>query len=526
MGKKAKFEAPFQKNDIVSVKITDMSEDGEGIGKAQGFAVFIKDAVVGDLVRAKVMSVKKGYCYAKLQEILEESESRIRPVCPVASSCGGCQLQAMAYQAQLDFKTEKVRGHLQRIGHLEDVTVEPALGMKEAAGCQEGMETIWHYRNKAQYPVTEDKEGRIRIGFYAGRTHSIIETSKCFIGSPCNEKIVETIRAWMIRHHIRAYNEENGQGYLRHIMIRQGRYTGQIMVCLVVSSRKMKKSAQDDLIAGLTGIYPCKPEASETYIRSISLNINTSRNNNILGPEMVQLYGPDYIEDMIGNLKFRISAQSFFQVNPVQTRVLYEKALEFAGLTGHETVWDLYCGSGTITLFLARKAEKAYGVEIVPPAIENARINARENGITNAEFYVGKVEEVLPELYEKEGIRADVIVTDPPRKGCDEAVLRTMVLMQPEKIVYVSCNSATLARDLRYLEDHGYKTRKVQPVDLFPQTVHVETVCCLYYQKKEFISVSYEPKNADYLKRIPGSATYGEIKEWIQKHYNGMKVSN
>ena len=479
MGKKAKFEAPFQKNDIVSVKITDMSEDGEGIGKAQGFAVFIKDAVVGDLVRAKVMAVKKGYCYAKLQEILEESESRIRPVCPVASSCGGCQLQAMAYQAQLDFKTEKVRGHLQRIGHLEDVTVEPALGMKEAAGCQEGMETIWHYRNKAQYPVTEDKEGRIRIGFYAGRTHSIIETSKCFIGSPCNEKIVETIRAWMIRHHIRAYNEENGQGYLRHIMIRQGRYTGQIMVCLVVSSRKMKKSAQDDLIAGLTGIYPCKPEASETYIRSISLNINTSRNNNILGPEMVQLYGPDYIEDMIGNLKFRISAQSFFQVNPVQTRVLYEKALEFAGLTGHETVWDLYCGSGTITLFLARKAEKAYGVEIVPPAIENARINARENGITNAEFYVGKVEEVLPELYEKEGIRADVIVTDPPRKGCDEAVLRTMVLMQPEKIVYVSCNSATLARDLRYLEDHGYKTRKVQPVDLFPQTVHVETVCLL-----------------------------------------------
>ena len=483
MSKKAKFEAPFQKNDIVTVQITDMSEDGEGIGKADGFAVFIKDAVVGDLVKAKVMAVKKGYCYAKLMEILEVSAFRTTPVCPAASPCGGCQLQAMDYQAQLDFKTEKVRGHLQRIGHLENVIVEPALGMradeKPEAGDAGDQCGPWHYRNKAQYPVTEDKEGRIRIGFYAGRTHSIIETPRCFIGSPCNERIIESIREWMIRHHIKAYNEESGKGYLRHIMIRQGRYTGQIMVCLVVSSKNLKKSAQDDLIAGLTSLFPCQPETGASYIHSISLNINTSRNNNILGQEMVNLYGPDYIEDMIGDLRFRISAQSFFQVNPMQTRVLYEKALEYAGLTGNETVWDLYCGSGTITLFLARKARKAYGVEIVPPAIENARINARENGITNAEFYVGKAEEVLPDLYAREGIHADVIVTDPPRKGCDEEVLRTMVQMQPEKIVYVSCNSATLARDLRYLEDHGYRTQKVQPVDLFPHTVHIETIVLL-----------------------------------------------
>ncbi len=464
MAEKTKRTAPVAKDDLVSVTITDMSENGEGIGKTEGFALFIKDAVVGDQVLAKVIAVKKGYGYARLMEIQEASPLRTAPRCPVAAPCGGCQLQAMDYEAQLKFKTDKVKNHLSRIGHLEDIHVENTLGMTDENG-------PWHYRNKAQYPVRQGKDGQIQIGFYAGRTHAIIETPCCYIGQPVNETIIEIIRKWMQDYKIQAYNEQNGTGLLRHIMIRTGYFTGEIMVCLVINKKKLKSPAAEKALV----------ERLQTVegMTSICLNINMEKTNVILGHEMVNLMGPGYITDMIGDIRYQISAQSFFQVNPLQTRVLYQTALDFAGLTGEETVWDLYCGTGTISLFLAQKAKKVYGVEIVPAAIDNARINARMNGIDNAEFYVGKAEEVLPALYEKEGIHADVIVTDPPRKGCEEIVLETMVRMAPKKIVYVSCNSSTLARDLSYLKEKGYETVKVQPVDMFAHTTGVEVVSCL-----------------------------------------------
>ena len=458
--------APVQKNDQVLVSITDISEEGEGIGKADGFTLFIKDTLPGDEVLAKVTAVKKGYGFARMMKLRKASGQRTEPRCPAAAPCGGCQIQAMDYAAQLKFKTDKVKAHMSRLGHLPDVPVLDTIGMKTESG-----QGPWHYRNKAQYPVREGKDGQICIGFYAGRTHSIIETPVCHIGQPVNEEIIEIIRNWMITYRIPTYNETTGQGYLRHIMIRSGCHTGEIMVCLVVNSKKQRSAAAvDDLIRMLCRI---------RGMTSICLNINTSRTNVILGSTMVSLYGPDYITDRIGPISYRISAQSFFQVNPLQTEVLYGKALEFAELTGQETVWDLYCGTGTISLFLARQAKQVYGVEIVPAAIENARINAANNQISNAEFYVGKAEEVLPERYQKDGIHADVIVTDPPRKGCEEIVLETMVKMNPDRIVYVSCNSSTLARDLQYLDAHGYQTVKVQPVDMFPHTTGVECVAKL-----------------------------------------------
>lgn len=331
-----------------------------------------------------------------------------------------------------------------------------------------GMEDPFHYRNKAQFPFGKNRDGKIITGFYAGRTHSIIKNTSCHLGKEVNEEILEKILAWMNAFHVEPYNEATGKGLMRHSLIRCGFRTGEIMVCLVINGRKIpgEEALVDSLkiIPGMT---------------SISLNVNKEKTNVILGREVINLWGRPYIEDYIGEVKYQISPLSFFQVNPVQTERLYGKALEYAGLTGEETVWDLYCGIGTISLFLARKARKVYGVEIIPDAIEDARRNASLNGFTNTEFYVGKAEEVLPEKYEKEGVHADVIVVDPPRKGCDETLLSTMVKMQPERIVYVSCDSATLARDLRYLCDNGYELKRVCPADMFPQTVHVETVVLL-----------------------------------------------
>lgn len=496
--------APVKKDDLVTVSIIDISEDGAGIGKVEGFTLFIKDSVPGDEVTAKVIAVKKGYGYARLMELKTASPYRTEPRCPAAAPCGGCQLQAMEYEAQLKFKTEKVKAHMSRIGHLPDVPVLDTLGMQTVSGknvtgagmqkgtipdsreqypaviCADmheeqtaakeecnGEKGPWHYRNKAQYPVRKGRNGEILIGFYAGRTHSVIETPCCYIGQPVNEEIIEVIRGWMKQFKVTPYEEETGKGMIRHIMIRTGYFTGEIMVCLVINGRKMKSPAVKALTEELQKI---------PGMTSICLNINTENTNVILGTEMIQLFGPGYITDKIGDISYQISAQSFFQVNPLQTQVLYQTALDFAGLTGRETVWDLYCGTGTISLFLARQAKQVYGVEIVPAAIDNARANAAHNQITNARFYVGKAEEVLPELYRKEGIHGDVIVTDPPRKGCDEAVLETMVQMAPDRIVYVSCNSSTLARDLHYLDEHGYRTVKVQPVDMFPHTTGVENV--------------------------------------------------
>ncbi len=448
----------FKKNDMVTVEIKDMGHDGEGIGKAEGYTLFIKDAVIGDLVEAKVMKAGKNYGYARLMQVLKPSKDRVEPKCSCARACGGCQLQALSYEKQLEFKEKKVRGNLERIGGFSDLEIEKVIGMEHP----------WRYRNKAQYPVGKDKDGKIITGFYAGRTHSIIPNQDCLLGAEINETILEKVIAYMEENHVTPYDETTGRGLVRHVLIRCGYQTGEIMVCLIVNGRKLPAAEKltDSLreIPGMT---------------SISLNVNTKRNNVILGEEVINLWGQAFITDAIGEVKYQISPLSFYQVNPIQTEKLYETALEFAGLTGKETVWDLYCGIGTISLFLAKKAKQVYGVEIVPPAIADARKNAALNEIENAEFYVGKAEEVLPEKYEQEGIFADVIVVDPPRKGCDEAVLQTMLKMKPERIVYVSCDSATLARDLKRLCEEMYEVKRVAVCDMFPQGVHVESIVLL-----------------------------------------------
>ena len=462
-------EFMFKKNDTVTIEITDMGVDGEGIGKVDGFTLFVKDALIGDVAEVKVMKAKKNYGYARLMKLVTPSPDRVEPVCSVARQCGGCQIQALSYEKQLEFKHNKVRGNLIRIGGFDetfiDEIMEPIGGMKEP----------FHYRNKAQYPVGTDKDGRLIAGFYAGRTHQIISNLDCALGDAGNKEILEKILAFMKEYGLTAYNEETGKGLVRHILIRKGFTTKEIMVCIVINGIKLPHGeALAAVLAEIPGM------------TSITYSINQENTNVIMGKEIRLVWGQTFITDYIGNVKYQISPLSFYQVNPVQTEVLYGQALEYAGLTGNETVWDVYCGIGTISLFLAQKAKKVYGVEIVPQAIEDARKNAEINGIQNAEFFVGKAEEVLPEYYAQyakehpgEHARADVIVVDPPRKGCEESVLETMVHMEPERIVYVSCDSATLARDLKYLCGNGYELRKVRAVDMFPHTGHVEVVTCL-----------------------------------------------
>ena len=459
----------LKKNDMAVVTISDMGVDGEGIGKVDGYTLFVKDAVIGDVVNVKVMKAKKQYGYARLMGIVEPSPHRVKPVCPVARQCGGCQIQSLAYEKQLEFKSNKVRGNLIRIGGFEedqiDRIMEPIAGMKEP----------YHYRNKAQYPIGKDKEGNLTAGFYAGRTHQIISNLDCALGMPVNRQILEKVLSYMEENHISAYDETTGKGLVRHVLIRCGFTTDEIMVCIVINGNKLPRGEKlAESLAEIPGM------------KSITYNINQENTNVIMGKEVRLLWGQEYITDYIGNVKYQISPLSFFQVNPVQTNVLYGQALEYAGLTGNETVWDVYCGIGTISLFLAQKAGKVYGVEIVPQAIEDAKKNAQINGIQNAEFFVGKAEDVLPDYYAQyakehpgETAHADVIVVDPPRKGCEESVLETMVNMGPERIVYVSCDSATLARDLKYLCGKGYELEKVRAVDMFPMTVHVESVVLL-----------------------------------------------
>ena len=505
----------YRKNDIVTLDIEDCGVDGEGIGKADGFTVFVKDAVIGDRVTAKIMKAKKNYGYGRLMEILKPSPYRVEPKCAFARQCGGCQLQALSYEQQLAFKEKKVRGHLERIGGFTELPMEPIIGMDEP----------YHYRNKAQFPVGKNKEGRIITGFYAGRTHTIIENRDCALGVSQNKEVLDRVIAHMEAYGIEPYNEETGKGLVRHILIRYGFFTGEVMVCLVLNGNSIPKG--EALIEHLLEILG---------MTSITINVNKKRSNVILGEKIHLLWGKPYITDKIGDISYQISPLSFFQVNPLQTGKLYSKALEYADLHGEETVWDLYCGIGTISLFLAQKAKFVRGVEIVPAAIDNARDNARLNGIENVEFFVGKAEEVLPAEYKKNGIYADVIVVDPPRKGCEESLLATMIEMQPKRIVYVSCDSATLARDLKYLCERGYELRKVCPVDQFGGTVHVETVVLLSHKKPDgHINVKVEfgegegkvpldniAKRAETYKPKE-RVTYKMIKEYIEAKY-GFKV--
>ena len=505
----------FRKNDLVTLEIEDCGIDGEGIGKADGFTVFVKDAVIGDTVTAKIIKAKKNYGYGRLMEVLKPSPFRVKPKCEFARQCGGCQLQALSYDQQLVFKTNKVKGHLERIGGFTDIPMEPIIGMDE----------LFHYRNKAQFPVGRNKEGKIVTGFYAGRTHNIIENRDCALGVAENKEVLDRVIAHMEKYGIEPYNEATGKGLVRHVLIRYGHFTKEVMVCLILNGNKLPKEEQ--LVKSLCEI---------PGMTSITINVNKKHSNVILGEEIRLLWGQEYITDRIGDISYQISPLSFYQVNPMQTQKLYAKALEYADLHGEETVWDLYCGIGTISLFLAQKAKFVRGVEIVPAAIENAKENAKLNGLENTEFFVGKAEEVLPREYKKNGVYADVIVVDPPRKGCDETLLETMIEMNPERIVYVSCDSATLARDLKYLCERGYELRKVCPVDQFGMTVHVETVVLLSHKKPDgHINVKVEfgegegkvpldniAKRAEEYKPKE-RVTYKMIKEYIEAKY-GFKV--
>ena len=493
----------IKKNDCFTVSIEDMSEDGSGIGKLDGYIWFIKDAVKGDVVEAKAMKMKKSYGFARLMRVITPSPDRIEPACPVARQCGGCQLQAMSYESQLKFKENKVYNNLRRIGGFTDIPFLPIMGMDEP----------WRYRNKAQFPFGRNKNGEIVTGFYAGRTHDIIPQEDCLLGVEENKKILESIKEYMIENHVAPYEEETHQGLIRHALIRKGFKTGELMVCVIINGKKLPHS--EKLVEKL-----CRFDG----MTSISYSINTDKTNVILGKELVNLYGPGYITDYIGDVKYRISPLSFYQVNPVQTEKLYGTALEYAGLTGGEVVWDLYCGIGTISLFLAQKAKKVYGVEIVPQAIDDARENAKLNGLDNVEFFVGKAEEVLPEQYEKNKVYADVIVVDPPRKGCDEQCLNTIVTMAPKRVVYVSCDSATLARDLKMLCENGYEVEKVRCCDMFGWTTHVETVVLLSRKTPDdTIEVDLDLDELD-ITAAESKATYQEIKDYVLKEF-GLKVS-
>ena len=545
----------FQKNQLLTTEIIDISTEGEGIGKVNGYPFFIKDTIIGDQVEIRAIKLKKNYGYGRLEKVITPSPFRVTPSCCFHRQCGGCQIQAMSYEQQLAFKHNKVRNNLLRIGGFGpeelDRIMEPVVGMEEP----------FRYRNKAQYPIGMDKEGNPVAGFYAGRTHSIIANTECLLGVDENRTILEAILQYMKEYSISAYEEASGKGLVRHVLIRKGFTSGEIMVCLVINPEHMK---------GRTGIreknskrewLPHQKELIERLVAirgmtSISVSINCEKTNVIMGTEIYTLWGKERITDTIfvrdvdncfartgDGIAFSISPLSFYQVNPVQTEKLYSLALSYAGLSGKESVWDLYCGIGTISLFLSGRASKVYGVEVVPQAIEDAKQNAANNGITNAEFFAGKAEEVLPEFYGRkdavshsagsaeqgrEGmLHPDVIVVDPPRKGCDEMCLDTMLKMAPDRIVYVSCDSATLARDLRILCDGGYELKRVRPVDMFPQTVHVETVCLLskLHEAKHHVNVRLDMDELD-LTSAESKATYEEIKAYVAEHNDGMKVSN
>ncbi len=445
---------PVQKNDTLEVTFTDLSHDGAGVAKVEGYTLFVPGALPGEQAAVQVLKTKKGYGFAKLLEITQTSEERVDPPCEIFDRCGGCQIQHLSRNGQAEFKHKMVTDAIERLGGLTDVPVHPVLTMEHP----------WNYRNKASVPVAS-RNGEFIAGFYQKRSHFIIDMDHCLITDPTVDEVIQEVKQIAKANGVEPYNEETNRGVLRHIIVRIGKQTGEVMVVLVTKTEELP--FRKAFIKGLPEKFP--------QIKSIAQNVNKKRTNTIFGEDTRILWGRETITDTIGTIKFAISPRSFYQVNPDQTRVLYEKALEFAELTGDETVIDAYCGIGTISLFLAQKAKKVYGVEIVPEAIEDARANAELNKLSNVEFEVGAAEEVIPNWY-KQGIEADVLVVDPPRKGCDAALLNTIIDMKPKKVVYVSCNPSTLARDLKILEEAGFKTIEVQPVDMFPQTTHCEAV--------------------------------------------------
>ena len=452
--------APVKKNDQLSVDIEDLTHDGAGVAKVDGYPLFIQGGLPDEKAKVHVLKTLKNYGFAKIVEIEVASPDRVDAPCPVFSQCGGCQLQHLSYKAQLKWKEKMVRDVMKRIGKI-DVPVHPV----------KGMDNPWHYRNKAQIPFGLNGDAPI-AGFYKTKSHAIVDTDRCLIQTPEADAILAGLKPRLWKLGIKPYNEQTKQGMLRHVVVRKARATGEVMVVLVTKKRKFPQA--EEAIALIRKLVP--------NVTSIMQNINPETTNVIFGNETIHLWGQDTIEDHIGGVRFEISARSFYQVNPIQTEVLYKQALDYAQLTGKETVIDAYCGIGTISLFMAKKAKYVMGVEIVPQAIEDAKRNAKLNGLDNTYFEAGPAEEVIPRWY-KEGKTADVLMVDPPRKGCDESLLKTILEQRPNRIVYVSCNPATLARDLRILEDGGYQTQEVQPVDMFPHTGHVE--CCALIERSK-----------------------------------------
>ena len=440
------------------VDVVDIGQGGVGIGKHDGFTVFVDGGLISDKLKVKITKSKKNYAVGEIVEIIEKSPFRVERVCSdKLSDCGGCQIQELDYQKQLDIKTNEVKQTISRIGKLNDTLVHPTLGM----------ENPFRYRNKAQFPI-QKIDGKTVIGFYKKKSHDVIPTDKCIIQHDVNDKIIKIIKTYIKAYNVSIYDEKTHTGVLRHLVTKVGFETKEVMVVLVANGKKLPYL--NELASVLKENVP--------GFKTLVLNTNREKTNVILGKENKVIYGDGKINDYIGDLVFEISPLSFFQVNPSQTEVLYNKALEYADLKENDTVFDIYCGIGTISLFLAQKAKKVYGVEIVGDAIKDAKINAKLNKLENTEFFVGKAEEVVPKLY-KEGKTANVVVVDPPRKGCEESVLDTIVSMEPDKVVYVSCNPSTLARDLAYLDEKGYKCKEIQPVDMFPHTMHVESVALL-----------------------------------------------
>ncbi|MBP5154125.1 MAG: 23S rRNA (uracil(1939)-C(5))-methyltransferase RlmD [Lachnospiraceae bacterium] len=493
-----------EKNEIAVVEITDMTEEGAGIGRTGGYPLFIPGAVPGDVLEALITKAGKSFGYARIRRLITPSPDRTEPRCPSAGPCGGCQLQALSYEAQLRFKERKVLRNLQRIGGIAEVPLQPILGTEDP----------WYYRNKTQLPVGTDKAGLPAAGYYAVHSHRIVPEPQCCLGDPGDAAIVRRVLDHMQTYGIPSYDEETGRGLVRHLLIRRAVRTGEIMVCLVVNGRRLP--AAPALVSSLREI---------PGMTDISLSINRERTNVILGTEILPLYGPGYITEDLCGLSFRLSPLSFFQVNPARTERLYRTAGDLAGLSGTEHLWDLYCGVGTIGLSLAGRAAFVHGIEIIPAAVDNARENARRNGITNADFTCGRAEELFPAMV-REGARADAVIVDPPRRGCGKALLDALLAAAPERLVYISCDSATLARDLKILLAGGYTLQTVVPVDMFPQTVHVETVCLLSKLSgaKHHINVQFDMEELD-LTSAESKVTYDEIRDWVREHY-GFHVSN
>ena len=464
---------PFQKNQELILEITGLSSEGQGVGRSEGVAFFVPFALPGETVKVHVIKVEKRFCIAKIVEMLASSEHRENPVCEAFEKCGGCAMMHLSYPEQLKAKTQTVKDALERLGGLSDIPVNDTIGMEDP----------WRYRNKGSFPIGR-VDGAVCFGFYAERSHRLVPLFDCPIEDARITALARTVTEWAVRNRVPVYDETTGKGVLRACMIRITS-TGERMAVIVT---KGALPAKDSLLSMLD-------------VESLYHNRNDRNTNVIFGDSFTLLKGEPQLVETQGDLRFCVSPQSFLQVNPQQTKVLYEKALHLLDPKPDETVADVYCGIGTISLAIAKRAGRVIGIECVPEAIEDAKRNAAENGIQNAEFFCGFAEDVLPDLI-RNGTKPDAIMIDPPRKGCDERVLSAISESGANRIVYVSCNPATLARDAKYLAEKGFHVKSVQPVDMFPHTQHVEAVCLLYHQKKDFISVPYEPKDAEYLKRI------------------------